>query len=73
MNDKLIWRKASRSGGTGGNCVEIAPLPNRGIAVRDSKNPDGTVLQLSANQWEDLRKSLLASQAEPHRRYHPYR
>jgi hypothetical protein len=36
------WRKSSfsGSGGTGGgNCVEIAPLPDGAFAVRDSKNP----------------------------------
>lgn len=54
MSENLEWRKASRSGGTGGNCVEIAPLPNHGIAVRDSKDPNGLVLYLSAAQWQAL-------------------
>lgn len=37
------WRKSSRSGVEGGNCVEVVP----GVrAVRDSKNPDGGVLRL---------------------------
>ncbi|OLF07130.1 hypothetical protein BLA60_28370 [Actinophytocola xinjiangensis] len=31
------WRKASASGGEGGQCVELANVG----AVRDSKNPDG--------------------------------
>lgn len=30
-----VWRKSSRSGGEGGNCVELTVLG----AVRDSKNP----------------------------------
>ena len=34
------WRKSSYSNGTGGNCAEVADLPN-GRAVRDSKHPDG--------------------------------
>jgi hypothetical protein len=36
-----VWRKASRSGGNGGACVELA---NAG-AIRDSKNPAGPMLR----------------------------
>ncbi|GGP98778.1 hypothetical protein BKA00_005768 [Actinomadura coerulea] len=56
----LDWRKASRSGENGGNCVELARLTwcrssysgsNGGncveVAVRDSKDPDGPVLLLT--------------------------
>jgi hypothetical protein len=57
MSD-LKWIKSSYSGGQSTNCVEIAALPNGGRVVRDSKNPDGAVLLLSANQWADLRKAL---------------
>lgn len=39
------WRKASRSGENGGDCVELAGLPGA-VAVRDSKDPDGPVLLL---------------------------
>lgn len=39
----VTWRKASRSGENGGNCVELARLPGM-VAVRDSKDPDGPVL-----------------------------
>jgi hypothetical protein len=58
MSDELEWRKSSRSGGTGGDCVEIAALPLRGIAVRDSKDPSGPVLLLSAGQWAGLVMTL---------------
>jgi hypothetical protein len=40
---RVRWRKSSRSGGTNGNCVELA---HRLSAVRDSKNPDGPVLNV---------------------------
>ncbi|RSN41756.1 MULTISPECIES: DUF397 domain-containing protein [Actinomadura] len=40
---KATWRKASRSGENGGDCVELAALPGT-VAVRDSKDPDGPVL-----------------------------
>ncbi|QKW32855.1 DUF397 domain-containing protein [Actinomadura sp. NAK00032] len=42
------WRKASRSGENGGNCVELADVAGASVvAVRDSKNPDGPVLLLT--------------------------
>lgn len=41
------WRKSSRSGGEGGNCVEVA-LVDEVIGVRDSKNADGGVLVFGA-------------------------
>lgn len=40
---RVRWRKSSYSGGTNGNCVELA---NAG-AVRDSKNPGGPILEIS--------------------------
>jgi hypothetical protein len=38
---RVRWRKSSRSGGTNGNCVELAHTLR---AVRDSKHPDGPAL-----------------------------
>jgi hypothetical protein len=38
-----VWRKSSRSGQSGGQCVEVA-LTNALGAVRDSKNPAGPSL-----------------------------
>lgn len=43
--DRVRWRKSSRSGGTNGNCVELAHTFR---AVRDSKN--GHVLTADARQ-----------------------
>ena len=43
LNDDLRWRKASASGGEGGQCVEVHPAG----AVRDSKNPAAGVLLAS--------------------------
>ena len=46
------WRKSSRSNGNGGNnCVEVAIL-KAGVAVRDSKNPDGPALMFTSSEWE---------------------
>ncbi|MDT7711739.1 MAG: hypothetical protein QOG46_428 [Pseudonocardiales bacterium] len=44
------WRKSSYSNGNGGDCVEVADLP-RGRAVRDSKNPTGPALTVTATAW----------------------
>ncbi|WP_141580296.1 DUF397 domain-containing protein [Actinomadura sp. WMMA1423] len=43
MNRELVWRKSSRSGSSGGNCVELAGLA-AGVAIRDSKDPNGPAL-----------------------------
>jgi hypothetical protein len=51
------WRKASRSGENGGNCVELADLPGM-VAVRDSKDPDGPVLLVTPAV---LRAAVLAT------------
>ncbi len=41
------WRKSSRSGTGGGNCVEIADNLADRVAFRDSKDPAGPVLIVS--------------------------
>ncbi|MEV3924814.1 DUF397 domain-containing protein [Actinomadura coerulea] len=40
------WRKSSYSGSNGGDCVELAEAVD-GVAVRDSKDPEGPVLLLT--------------------------
>lgn len=42
-----VWRKSTRSGSTGGDCVEIAANLPDVVAVRDSKDPAGPVLTVS--------------------------
>lgn len=37
------WQKSGRSNPSG-NCVEIASLPDGGIAVRNSRDPEGPAL-----------------------------
>ena len=44
------WHKSTYSNGSGGDCVEVAPVRDS-HALRDSKDPDGPVLQFSASQW----------------------
>jgi hypothetical protein len=52
-----VWRKSSRSGGNGGNCVEVARLPHV-VAVRDSKNPGGPALLLTPEAWRRFTTQL---------------
>ena len=48
------WRKSARSGGTGGNCVEVACNVPRVVAVRDSKDPAGPKLVLTPDEWRGV-------------------
>jgi hypothetical protein len=42
----VTWRKSARSGKQG-NCVELAPVRSHGVAVRNSRFPDGPALMFS--------------------------
>jgi Domain of unknown function (DUF397) len=48
------WRKSSRSGDNGGNCVEVARNLPSAVAVRDSKDPHGPVLAVEPAGWRDF-------------------
>jgi hypothetical protein len=56
------WTKASHSGGTGGNCVEVANLPDA-VAVRDSKNPS-PALVLPRTAFEAMTAAIRAGQLD---------
>lgn len=45
------WRKSTRSGPDGGNCVEVADNLPGVVAVRDSKDPNGPVLAFGPDAW----------------------
>lgn len=47
---RATWRKSTRSQGSGA-CVEVAALSGHRIAIRDSKNPAGPALVMTAGQW----------------------
>jgi len=49
---RAVWRKSARSGGTGGNCVEVARNLPGIVAVRDSKDPHGPKLIFMPAEWE---------------------
>ncbi|MFC4054016.1 DUF397 domain-containing protein [Actinomadura syzygii] len=46
----IRWRKSTRSGHQGGECVEVANLTAM-IGVRDSKDPNGSKLTISPAAW----------------------
>jgi hypothetical protein len=49
------WHKSSRSGPTGGNCVEVAALAGGGVAMRNSKHPGGPALIFTQAEWDAFR------------------
>jgi Domain of unknown function (DUF397) len=48
---RATWRKSSYSGSNGGQCVEVARNLPGVVAVRDSKDPDGPSLIVTAGAW----------------------
>lgn len=61
MNNDLAgaqWRKSSYSGGSGGNCVEVATNLPGVVAIRDSKNPGAPALLLTPAQWRTFTADL---------------
>ena len=61
------WRKSSRSGGNGGNCVEVARNLPRAVAVRDSKDPHGPVLTVESAGWRTFIADVKAGRHDPAR------
>lgn len=61
MTNELSWRKSSYSGGSGGNCVEVADHDHH-VMVRDTKDRPGPVLRFSPPAWrmfaDQLKRSL---------------
>jgi Domain of unknown function (DUF397) len=62
----VAWRKSSYSGGNGGQCVEVAAMSRDDAGqgglclVRDSKDPDGTVLAFGRQSWSDFATDVRA-------------
>jgi hypothetical protein len=48
----VTWVKSSRSGPTGGNCVEVAFLGDGQIALRNSRHPAGPALIFTGAEWD---------------------
>lgn len=52
IKPRPMWRKSSHSDAEGA-CVEVGTL-RPGVAIRDSKDPNGPHLHLSASEWRRL-------------------
>ena len=48
---QAAWRKSTYSGGAT-NCVEVADNVTAAVAVRDSKNPEGSALTFTPGAWD---------------------
>jgi Domain of unknown function (DUF397) len=58
------WRKATRSNGSGGDCVEVAlNLPGI-VAIRDSKDPHGPALVVSPDAWREFAAALRSGELD---------
>jgi hypothetical protein len=49
--DTAEWRTSNRGDQSGENCVEVA-LAEGGVAVRDSRHPEGPILLFTHAEWE---------------------
>ncbi|GII75891.1 hypothetical protein Sru01_08730 [Sphaerisporangium rufum] len=49
----VAWRKSAHSNSQG-NCVELAKLPDGGVAVRNSRFPDGPALIYTRDEIKAL-------------------
>lgn len=49
-----VWRKSTRSGSNGGDCVEVATNLPDVVPVRDTKNRDGGTLTFTPDVWADF-------------------
>lgn len=47
-----VWHKSTRSGGNGGDCVEVAVNLPGIVAVRDTKDRDSAALIFTHSEWE---------------------
>ncbi len=45
-----LWRTSTLC--NNGTCVEVAFIDDGGVAIRDSKNRQGPVLQFGSAEWE---------------------
>lgn len=53
----LNWRKSSRSGNNGGDCVEVTDAATV-VLVRDTRDRDGGTLAFTAQAWASFTVSL---------------
>ncbi|MFC7817789.1 DUF397 domain-containing protein [Streptomyces sp. NPDC057367] len=57
----LDWHKSSYSGGSGGNCVEVAGGVPGVVPVRDSKLAAGPVVVVGSAAWTEFVRTVGAA------------
>ncbi|BCY13558.1 DUF397 domain-containing protein [Actinoplanes sp. L3-i22] len=57
-----VWHKSTRSGGNGGDCVEVAGNLPGIVALRDTKDPDGATLVFSRGEWNAFLEGVRAGE-----------
>ena len=57
LNDIVTFSRACESGGT---CVEVGKMEL--YAIRDSKNPDGSVLVFDTSEWAVFVRAVKAGE-----------
>lgn len=58
MGEPEQWVVSPFSGGNG-DCVEVGKLPG-GVAVRDSKDPEGPRLRFTDSEWAAFQRGMTA-------------
>jgi Domain of unknown function (DUF397) len=58
-------RFSSSSFCSGGHCVEVAPLSNGAVAVRDPRYPRQPSLLFTAEEWADFVRGVKAGEFDP--------
>jgi hypothetical protein len=65
VTSEMSWRKSSYSGGSGGNCVEVADH-DRHVMVRDAKQKAaGPTLRFTPAAWRRFAEQVKQSLADP--------
>jgi hypothetical protein len=59
-----MWRKSSYCNGAS-SCVEVRRLPDGRVVLRDSKDPDGPALTLTASEWVAFIAGVEAGEFDP--------
>jgi uncharacterized protein DUF397 len=57
----MQWLKSSYSANQG-QCVEVAALPDGSRAIRDSKDPHGRILCVTASGWKQFAQRIRSSE-----------
>lgn len=48
---KKEWQKSTKSSPSGDNCVEARVTPSGTVLVRNSKSPEGAVVEFTPAEW----------------------